>query len=146
MRVNLDGLVAAIEGRRRKRRALGIGLWCNLTESRVLGSMLAEPGVLERCDDVEVDDFADLRRRLIIGSLRNVIARGENVSPSDGGWGPVDLDAVMRDLARSEYHAITWFDLGDLITSTTNYGEHDTVQLARDTTWLRTLANRRRAL
>lgn len=146
MRVDIDSIAAAIEARRRKRRELGIGLWCSNTESRVLGAMLAEHGVLERCDDVEVDDFADMRYRLIFGSLRNTQARGEHIAASDGDWGPVDLDAIMRDLERGGYHAITWFDLGDLIVSTSNYGPQDTVQLARDLTWLRTLANRRKAL
>lgn len=146
MNVDLNSLAARIEARRRKRREMGIGLWCGLTEARVLSAMLVEHGILERCDAVESDDFADLKYRIIFDALRITQARGEHTAASDGDWGPVDLDAIMRDLERREYRAITWFDLGDLIASTTNYGPHDTVQLQRDLTWLRTLANRRKAI
>lgn len=144
--IDLDALAAEIEARRSRRRQLGIGIWCEATEARVLGAMIAEPGVLECCDSVEVDDFADLRYSRIFTALREAqhkaASSGESLAAP---YGPVDLDRVMAILERGEYHAITWFVLGELVSSTANYGAHDTVQLARDLTWLRTLAKRRSA-
>ena len=134
--VDIDALAAAIEDRRRRRWELGIGRRCAATEARVLAAMLVEPFVLERCDDVETEDFADPRHQLLFMALRAVQADQHLF---------FGLDDVMSWLERNQYLGVTWFDLGDLIAGTSNYGSHDTVQLARDMEWLRTLAIRRRA-
>lgn len=145
--VDLDALASQIAERRRRRRQLGIGLWCAATEARVLGAMLSEPGVLECCAAVETDDFSDLRYSRIFMALRDVQHKASTAGVSLAAeYGPVDLDAVMALLEQRGYHAITWCDLGDLIASTAHYGAHDTTQLAWDITWLRTLATRRSAL
>ena len=145
MRVDLDAIEAGIKSRRQQRQAMGIGLWCSATESRLLGAMLAEPGVLERCNDVDADDFWIINHRLIFGALRNVQSLGRHTPITGSNWTVADCDAIMRDLTRCGYHAVTWLEIGDLMASTANYGPHDTVQFTRDVAWLRTLATRRKA-
>lgn len=149
MKVDLDRIAKQVAEQRARRamesRGSGNGggaVRCQATEARVLGAVLAERGVLAKCDDVEVDDFTDPRFRLLFGALRNVLSRRSGTTPEPS----VLVDETMAYLAKHDYLGITWFDVGDVIAGTTNYGGRDTVQLAHDLSWLRTLNLRRRSM
>ena len=46
-------------------------LTCLPVEARVLAGMIAEPDILEFCDDVETDDFVDMRHVALFEAIRN---------------------------------------------------------------------------
>lgn len=45
---------------------------CLPVEARVLAGMIAEPDVLELCDDVESQDFVDMRHVVVFNAIRDV--------------------------------------------------------------------------
>jgi hypothetical protein len=138
--VNLDAIAAGIAARRAHRRQLGIGLWSVLTERRVLAAMILQPDILERCVEIETDDFADLAHRAIFEALRNIQARGDDPTP----------EAIDEDLRKAGLHAVTSRHVDDVVCGEGLGGPAPYVaapglmQLERDTTWLRTLNLRRR--
>jgi replicative DNA helicase len=52
---------------------------CLPVEARVIAGMLCEDGVLEHCDDVESDDFVDMRHVVVFNAIRAVQSRGDKV-------------------------------------------------------------------
>lgn len=113
---------------------------CPNTEARMLAACIVQPDVLEAMADLEAEDFALPQHRAAFMAIRHLQATGESVTVL------AVADAIeMRDLERGLHVADTvnvgW--LGCLICDTTNYTQR--ILLERDATWLRTLANRRRA-
>jgi hypothetical protein len=104
---------------------------CALTERRLFGALLAEPGVLSWCPDVETDDFTDLHLRFAFAAIRNLQARGAKI----------DLLTVEDELARLGYQQVDIVRVGETALEPCYLAE----SLVRiDAKWLRRLANRRR--
>lgn len=141
MRVDLDKIAAGIADRRSRRRQLGIGLWCVLTERRVLAAMIMQRDIRERCVEIETDDFADLAHRAIFTALRNIAANGDALTP----------EAIDEELAMTGILAVTSDHVDDVVCGEGLGGPAPYIaapglmQLERDTTWLRTLKRRRAA-
>ncbi len=112
------------------------------TERRLIAAILGDVGVLERCTDVEVEDFTDLRFRAILSSIRELQETDSEISLL-----AVADDIAMRD-ARLDKHVANVVDevfLGCLILDEVPYYGCESL-LEHDKRWLRTLAERRRAL
>lgn len=106
-------------------------LFDRATERRLFGAILAEPGVLAWCDDVETDDFSDLHLKFALGALRNLQARGEDIS----------LEAIDVELNRLGYQQVDIVRVGETALEP-DYRHESLVRI--DARWLRRLANRRR--
>ncbi|HET9063750.1 MAG TPA: hypothetical protein VFO62_10715 [Candidatus Binatia bacterium] len=143
----------------RVRRIENLEFWRRLPvahalEGRVLVAMLCDSAVLALCEDVESDDFAHSRHRVVFNALRNMQALGlwstwtvyeavyhlgERLALEDE-----QLDKHVRDHVDDIY-------LGELIAKHMyeTYGEvgaPDAAWLAHDCAKLRELAEKRRAL
>jgi replicative DNA helicase len=103
-----------------------------MTERRLFGALLCDPGALELCPSVEPDDFADLHLNFAFGAIRNLQARGEHI----------DLETVEAELLRRGYEQVDIVRVGETAFEP-GYGNADSL-LQLDAKWLRRLANRRR--
>jgi replicative DNA helicase len=103
-----------------------------ITESRLFGAIVAEPGVLAQCDDVETDDFSDLHLRFAFWALRNLQAGGK----------PTDILSIADELECKGYVQVDTARYAEALFDSPYCGEELLVQL--DARWLRRLANRRR--
>jgi replicative DNA helicase len=102
-----------------------------MTERRLFGAILAEPGAIEWCEHVETDDFSDLHLQYAFMAIRNLQARGEEI----------DLETVERELLRQGYQQVDIVRVGTTALEP-EYGDEGMVRF--DAKWLRRLANRRR--
>lgn len=119
------------------------------TERRLLAALIAEPCVLAAADDVEEQDFSDLRHQVVLAAIRQLVADAADVDAGEIHdviriW---DLEAE-HGIRASKTHRLDscgiWF-LAELLISTEHYrGER--VLYEHDMAWLRILADRRRNL
>jgi hypothetical protein len=118
-----------------------------ITERRLMASIIAEPGVLEQCDDLEIGDFSDLRFGHVLAAIRRLQA-----CSADIGIDEIDHEIQLEDMSRDKLGAgklaasIGFWFLADLmIRDFAPYRGHD-VLIDHDLWWLRELAERRRNL
>lgn len=142
--VDLDAIMHEIRERQERERSVeqAESLRSPLTEARLLAAIIAEPCVLELCEDVELDDFTDFRYRAAFKSIRDLQASG--CRP--------DLLAIVDDIAMDDLaydkHVGETVDvvfLASLVDEMPPY-RRDLMGLEHDRYWLRTLADKRRAL
>lgn len=113
----------------------------HFTERRLLAAMIADQGVMECCDKVDLDDFTDPRHVAILTAIREVQVNGS----------PVDVASVgdqifARDLEYDKHvydSAGHWF-LGVMMLEQPQYPSG--MLLFHDILWLRSLAKRRAGL
>lgn len=118
------------------------GVRSPVTELRVIAAVVADDDVRARCDDLEVEDFTDLRCREVLTAIRALQHRDEPVTLCS-----VADEIIDRDEARAEHVHLTvnavWLG-GLVVEQVPYYGEVEL--LGHDLSWLRMLAKRRQAL
>lgn len=119
-------------------------------EARVLAGLIFDPVILALCDSLEVDDFSDLRHRVVIAAVRNLRAADPNAVISAES---IDRYLLAEDGRRhtrlAEKAGMTFLAIllaENLWNTYGEYGEPNAAWLAHDLGQLRTLADRRRAL
>jgi replicative DNA helicase len=111
------------------------------SEARLLLAMIAEEGVMDCCDRVDLDHFADPRHVAILTAIRELQDNGEPVTLSSVG------DAIsMRDLEHDS-HVADSAGHGYLVRLFVEMPLYRSgVLIFHDIGWLHTLGQRRRAL
>lgn len=104
-------------------------------EARLFGALVCEPGVLELCEDLETDDFADLHLRFAFLALRNLQARGARIG----------AETIESELLRLGYENVV-ADIGRVWATFDLHGYHSRALVRDDVRWLKKLARRRAAL
>lgn len=110
-------------------------LTCLPLEARVLADMICNPDALRLCDEVEGDDFTDMRHVVVLYGIRAVQAQGEIV----------DVDALVDAIrgiavswgAPAMAEKVGYEFIGDLIArAPKSYGTRtiraDVLRLRRD--------------
>jgi hypothetical protein len=118
-----------------------------ITERRLMASIIAEPGMLDLCEELEHGDFSDLRLSHVLAAIRRLRA-----CQADIGIDEIHHEIVLDDMSRDKLDAGKladkigfWFLVDLVIRDYAPYRGH-TVLIDHDLWWLRELADRRRNL
>lgn len=138
MRFDVDHAIAEHERKRAARVATPVLSDLEL-ERFLLAAIISDVGVLERCGELEVEDFFDHRHKFVFAAVRNLEARGEPVGPCEVADEIERTDALL-DKHVSDSAGI--FFVAELVLSTWTFGgcEHALAGACRR---LRVLAQRR---
>ena len=111
------------------------------SERRLLAAMIADDGVLDCCDRIDLDDFTDPRHVAVLTGIREVQENGLEVNVENVG------DQIFaRDLQNDKHvyaSAGHWF-LGTMMLEQPQYPNGPLIYV--DIFWLKKLAKRRAAL
>ncbi len=107
-------------------------------ELRLVTACICDRGVLEQCDDVEVEDFADFRARALFTAIRSLQLREEQVDPLSVGD---EIKRTDRNLGKRVAEQVSDFYIAELVLTQRKHSENS---LAYAKQRLREMANARR--
>lgn len=120
------------------------------TERHVIGALMFEPGVLEQCDELDLDDLHDIRNQHVLAAVRDLQGSGYIQAACGKSWVcPRDVVRCIQheDVGRQQ-HVLDqlggWMFFADLLLEFSPYRER--MLLEHDLGWLRTLAYRRKSV
>ncbi len=107
MRPDVAKIAADVEKRRRERELVEVVpvLVDLVREGRLLAAILCDGGILEECEDVEVDDFSDVRARAAFTFVRKLQYANGSVTFRD--WLYADMSAISPDAALATVSYVT---------------------------------------
>lgn len=97
-------------------------------ELRLVTAILCDRGVLEQCDDVELEDFADLRARAMFTAIRTLQARGEAVDPLTVGD---EIKRTDRNTGRRVSERVDDFYIAMLVLTQHKHSENSLAHARR---------------